>query len=123
MFKTTRDQKGNIERYKNRLVAKGYTQSEEVDFKKTYSLVSNKDSLRVVMTLVAHYVLELYQMDVKTTFLDDDLDKEVYMNQPEGFQDNKQNMVYSRGVQNYVRPDQPDRLEANPIQPDHSTSG
>ena len=88
MFKTKRDQKGNIERYKIRLVAKGYTQSEEVDFKKTYSLVSNKDSLRVVMTLVAHYVLELYQIDVKTTFLNGDLNEEVYMNQPKDFQDN-----------------------------------
>ena len=44
-----------------------------MDFKETYSPVSKKDSLRIVMALVAHNDLELYQMDVKTTFLNGDL--------------------------------------------------
>jgi len=69
IFKTKRDSKGNIERYKARLVAKGFTQKEGIDYKKTFSPVSSKDSFRVVMALVAHYDLELHQMVIKPAFL------------------------------------------------------
>src|ERR1044072_9535549 len=85
VFKTKRDSNGNIERYKARLVAKRYTKKDGVDYKETFSSVSKKDSLRIIMALVAHYVLELYQMDVKTVFLNGYLKEEVYMDQPEGF--------------------------------------
>ncbi|RVW71665.1 Retrovirus-related Pol polyprotein from transposon TNT 1-94 [Vitis vinifera] len=85
IFKTKHDSKGNVERYNARLVAKGYTQKEGIDYKETFSPVSKKDSLRIVMALVAHFDLELHQMDVKTAFLNGDLHEEVYMDQPEGF--------------------------------------
>jgi hypothetical protein len=49
------------------------------------ALVAKKDSFRIVMALVAHYDLELHQMDVKTTFLNGDLQENVYMSQPKGF--------------------------------------
>jgi len=84
-FKTKRDSLGNIERYKTRLVAKGFTQKEGIDYIETFSPVSKKDSLRIILALVAHFNLELQQMDVKTTFLNGDLKKEGYMKQPEGF--------------------------------------
>ena len=66
-------------------MVKGYSQREGIDFKETFSLVSTKDSFRVIMAIVAHFDLELHQMDVKTTFLNGDLDEEVYMEQPTGF--------------------------------------
>ena len=86
VYKTKRDSSGNIERYKARLVAKGFTQKEGIDFKETFSPVSTKDSLRIVMALVAHYDLELHQMDVKTTFLNGDIEETIYMVQPENFE-------------------------------------
>ena len=85
IFKTKRDSKGNIERYKARLVAKGFTQKEGIDYKETFSPVSSKDSFRTIMALVAHLDLELHQMDVKTAFLNGDIDETIYMVQPENF--------------------------------------
>ena len=85
IFKTKRDSKGNVERYKDRLVAKGFTQKEGIDYKETFSPVSSKDSFRTIMTLVAHYDLELHQIDVKTAFLNGDIEEIMYMVQPEKF--------------------------------------
>lgn len=67
------------------MVAKGFKQKPRVYFSETFSHVSLKDSLRVILAIVAHYDLELHQMDVKTTFLNRDLEEEIYMAQPEGF--------------------------------------
>ena len=60
-------------------------QREGIDYNESFSLVSCKDSFRIIMALVAHYDLELHQMDVKTTFLNGDLEKNIYMAQPKGF--------------------------------------
>ena len=84
-FKTKRVSNKRIERYKARLVVKGYSQREGIDFKETFSPVSTKDSFRVIMAIIAHFDLEVHQMDVKTTFLNGDLDEDVYMEQPTGF--------------------------------------
>ncbi|RVW54330.1 Retrovirus-related Pol polyprotein from transposon TNT 1-94 [Vitis vinifera] len=81
-------------RYKARLVAKGFTQKEGIDFKETFSPVSTKDSFRIIMALVAHYDFELHQMDVKTAFLNGDIDETIYMVQPENFvSEDSKNMV------------------------------
>ncbi|KAA0061857.1 copia-like pol polyprotein [Cucumis melo var. makuwa] len=94
VFETKRDSNGNIERYKARLVAKGYTQKDGIDYKETFSPVSKKDSLRIIMALIAHYDLKIHQMDVKIAFLNGNLDEEVFMDQPEGFMvEGKEHMV------------------------------
>jgi len=94
VFKTKRDSQGNIEHYKVRLVAKGFTQKDGIDYQETFSLVSKKDSFRIIMALVVHYDLELHQMDVKTAFLNGDLEEDVYMGQPVRFtKEGKEHMV------------------------------
>jgi hypothetical protein len=73
IYKTKYDSKGKIERFKAKLVAKGFTQREGIDYTETFSPVSKNDSFRIVITLVAHYDLELHQMNVKNVFLNGDL--------------------------------------------------
>ena len=85
VFKTKRDSNDQVERYRARLVAKGFSHKEGIDYTETFSPVSTKDSFRIIMAIVAHYDLELHQMDVKTAFLNDDLFEDMYMVQPIGF--------------------------------------
>ena len=60
VYKTKYDSQGNVERHKARLVAKGFTQREEIDYNETFSPVSCKDSFRIIISLVAHFDLELH---------------------------------------------------------------
>ena len=85
IFKTKRDSKGNIERYKACLVVKGFTKKEGIDSKETFSPVSSKDSFRIIIALVAHYDLELHQINVKTVFLNNGNEETIYIMQPENF--------------------------------------
>ncbi|RDY09632.1 hypothetical protein CR513_05973, partial [Mucuna pruriens] len=89
IFKTKKDSKDNIERYKTRLVVKDFTQNENIDYKEIFSPISSKDFFRTIMTLVVHFDLELHQMGVKTTFLNCDIDKTIYMVQLENFVSNE----------------------------------
>jgi hypothetical protein len=79
VYKTKCQSKGNIERFKARLMAKGFMRGEGTDYTEKLSPVSCKDSLRIIIALVAYYDLELHQMDVKTAFLNGDLLENVYM--------------------------------------------
>ena len=69
VFKTKHDSNDNIElRHMARFIAKGYTQKDDTYYKETFSYVSKKNSLKIIMALVACYDLELHQIDVKTVF-------------------------------------------------------
>jgi hypothetical protein len=84
VFKKKLRPDGTIKRYKARLVAKGYTQKEGEDFFDTYSPVAQLTTIRVLLSLAASYGLTIHQMNVKTTFLNGELE-EIYMDQPGGF--------------------------------------
>ena len=73
-------------KYKARVVAKGFHQREEVDYNEIFSPVVRHTSIRVLLAMVAHQNLELEQLDVKTAFLHGELEEEIYMTQPDGFQ-------------------------------------
>ncbi|GKB26844.1 retrotransposon protein, putative, ty1-copia subclass [Tanacetum coccineum] len=69
------------------LVAKGYTQLYGVDYEETFSSVANIKTIRILISIAAYYDYEIWQMDVKTAFLNGYLDEDIYMVQPEGFVD------------------------------------
>jgi hypothetical protein len=85
IFRRKRRPDGTIEKYKARLVAKGFTQKKEEDYFDTCSLVARLPTIRVLLAPAAAYKLLVHQMDVKTTFLNGELEEEIYMQQPEGF--------------------------------------
>jgi hypothetical protein len=85
MFKKKLRPYGIIEKYKMRLVAKGYTQKECEDYFDTYSPVARLTTIQVLLSLTVSHGLLVYQMDVKTAFLNGELEEEIYMDQPDGF--------------------------------------
>ena len=76
---------GNVITYKARLVAKGFRQKQGIDYDETFSPVAMLKSIRILLAIASHYDYEIWQMDVKTAFLNGYLSKDVYMIQPEGF--------------------------------------
>ena len=66
-------------------MAKGYTQKEGIDYDETFSPVAMLKSIRILLSIAAYYDYEIWQMDAKTTFLNSNLEEEIYMLQPKGF--------------------------------------
>ena len=82
IFKKKTDVDGNVHTYKVRLVAKGVTQTPGVDYDETISTVAKIKSIRVMLAIAAFHDYEIWQMDVKTAFLNGKLAEDVYMAQP-----------------------------------------
>ncbi|CAI7896205.1 unnamed protein product [Closterium sp. NIES-54] len=87
LFKIKSDDDGKIERYKSRLVAKGYQQKEKVDYKELFAPVVKPTTLRTLLAGAAIKGWVVKQMDVTTAFLNGVLEEEIFMAQPEGFDD------------------------------------
>ncbi|KAJ9552754.1 hypothetical protein OSB04_016799 [Centaurea solstitialis] len=89
VFKKKTGMDGNVHTFKARLVAKGFTQTHGIDYDETFSPVAMLKSIRILMAISAYFNYEIWQMDVKTAFLNGKLTEDVYMEQPEGFEDPK----------------------------------
>ncbi|GJX27995.1 zinc finger, CCHC-type containing protein [Tanacetum coccineum] len=85
IFKRKMKVDGTIDKFKARLVIQGFRQKEGIDYFYTYAPVARITTIRLLLALAAIYNLVIHQMDVKTAFLNGDLDEEVYIKQPEGF--------------------------------------
>ena len=87
IFKNKSDEHGLVIKNKSRLVAQGYTQVEGIDFDGTFTPVARLESIRILLVIASHLNFKLYQMDVKSAFLNGMLQEEVYVEQLKGFVD------------------------------------
>ena len=95
IFKTKINVDGNINKHKARLVVKGYSQEPGIDFHDTFAPVSQLDTVKLLLVIAAQIGWYVWQMDVKSAFLNGTLDEEIYVEQPEGFEVNiTANKVY-----------------------------
>ena len=84
VYKIKYNEDGTILKHKARLVTKGYSQLPGVDFKETFSPVVHMETIRIVLALTAQLKLQVYQLDVKSAFLNGEIEEEVYVEQPQG---------------------------------------
>ncbi|GKA68272.1 retrovirus-related pol polyprotein from transposon TNT 1-94 [Tanacetum coccineum] len=95
IYKVKLDELGGILKNKARLVARGYRQEEGIDFEESFTPVTRLEAIRIFLAFAAHMNMVVYQMDVKTAFLNGNLREEVYISQPDGFVDkDNQNHMY-----------------------------
>lgn len=87
VFKLKRNSAGEIERYKARLVARGFTQSQGFDFTETCSPVVRMSTVRILLVLANREDWHVHQMDVKCAFLNGGLEEDIFMRQPAGFEE------------------------------------
>jgi hypothetical protein len=90
VYRKKRNVVGEVTRFKARLVVRGFSQREGIDYTETFSPVARFDTIRAVLSIAADEKLELSQFDVKTAFLHGFIDEEIYMEQPEGYNDGSQ---------------------------------
>nr|GEX12338.1 retrovirus-related Pol polyprotein from transposon TNT 1-94 [Tanacetum cinerariifolium] len=95
IYKVKLDEYGDVLKNKARLVAKGYRQEQGIEFEESFTQVFRIEAIRIFIAYDASKNLTVYQMDVKTAFINGELKKEVYVSQPEGFVDpERPNHVY-----------------------------
>jgi hypothetical protein len=86
VWKNKEGENGEVVRNKSRLVAQGYSQKEGIDYEETFSLVAHLEAIRILLDFYVSKGFKLYQMDVKSAFLNGFLEEEIYVKQPPGFE-------------------------------------
>jgi hypothetical protein len=115
-FRNKQDEHGVVTRNKARLVAKGYSQVECLDFGETYAFVARLESIRILLAYATYHGFKLYQMDVKSAFLNGPIKEEVYVEQPPGFEDSEYpNHVYKLSKALYGLKQAPRVKRPNPV--------
>nr|GEW67930.1 retrotransposon protein, putative, Ty1-copia subclass [Tanacetum cinerariifolium] len=94
LYKKKTDMDGKVHTHKARLVAKDCTQTFGIDYQETFSPLADIRAIRILIAIAAYYDYEIWQMDVKTAFLNGRLDEDIYMEQAKGYVDPK----YPNGV-------------------------
>jgi hypothetical protein len=89
VFRHRQDEYGAVIRNKAQLVAKGYAQVAGLDYEETFAPVARLESICILLAYVAHHSFKLFQIDVKSTFLNGPIKEEVYVEQPTGFEDDR----------------------------------
>nr|GFC18211.1 retrovirus-related Pol polyprotein from transposon TNT 1-94 [Tanacetum cinerariifolium] len=103
IYKVKLDELGGILKNKARLVARGYRQEEGIDFEESFALVARLEAIRIFLAYAAQKNMVVYQMDVKTAFLNGNLREDVYVSQPDRFVDpDNPNHVYKLKKALYV---------------------
>jgi len=85
IFKTKLKENGEINKFKTRLVAKGYAQQYGMDYTKVFAPVTKHDTIWIILSTAAHHGWSIFQLDVKSAFLHGELNEEIYVQQPTGF--------------------------------------
>nr|GEU40886.1 retrovirus-related Pol polyprotein from transposon TNT 1-94 [Tanacetum cinerariifolium] len=86
LFKTKYFADGSVQKYKARLVVRGFTKQQGIDYEETFAPVARFETVRIILAIVAQNQWKIYQFDVKSAFLNGDLKEEVYVTQPPGFE-------------------------------------
>ncbi|PNX60516.1 copia-type polyprotein, partial [Trifolium pratense] len=93
IFKTKHNEKGEIDKHKARLVAKGYNQKHGIDYDEVFAPVARWDTIRSILAIATRESWKVFQLDVKSAFLHGELSEDIYVEQPPGYQREK-NKVY-----------------------------
>ena len=96
IYRNNQNELGQVVRNKSHLVAQGYTQVEGIDFDETFAPVARLEAIHILPIYANHHNILLYQMDVKSAFLNGKIEEEVYVAQPPGFEDPKHHDMVSK---------------------------
>jgi len=99
VFKLKLESDGTIKRYKARLVARGFSQTKGIDYFETFAPLVRYKSVRIILSMVTKHDMELMQFDIKTAFLNSPIEEDIYMQQPEGYEDGSNRVCHlKRGI-------------------------
>jgi len=84
VYLTKHDTHGDVTHYHACLIAKGFSQTAFIDYEETFAPITRLDSLRLLLLLTANFDLEVHHINIKSAYLNGDLDEEIYMDQPKG---------------------------------------